>query len=102
MILRAEKCSSNDQADSFLEGLFRDSRMKLFTAAIVLFNFASVLHVDSTCTSNCCVCTELWRINAKLGQLPQIEAKLDQINATLNKLVGGGGTSEFSNFIIQI
>ena len=70
--------------------------MKGFAATILLLlNFTSILYVVSG-RRKCRVCTELQQINSKLADLEQIDAKLDQINTTLAKLLAKGG--EFLKF----
>ena len=67
--------------------------MKLFTAAVLfLLNFTSILDVVAG-KRGCRVCAELQQMNSKLAVLQQIDTKLEQINATLAKLLASGGTS---------
>ena len=65
--------------------------MKLFTATILLLlNFTSIHHVVAK-GGGCRACAELQKMNAKLAALQQIDAKIEQMNATLAMLLASGG-----------
>ena len=63
-------------------------------AAIILLLLTHVVAGRQKCR----VCAELQKMNSKLAELQQIDAKLDHKNATLDKLASGG---EFSNSFIR-